>query len=167
MSALIIALCHNYFEFAEKLISHNVDKNNIIHALHASFRFANQREIVSFLLSQGANVNSVDSNGMTVLMNAVKYATPDGITDLIQAGADVHAEGPDGTTAMSVALNMFEKFARRYRIETHYIEIMRCLVEAGADAKTTSENGSTTALGAAWRANREDLAQFFIDHGAY
>jgi len=167
VSALTIAICNNYFDFAEKLISHSIDKSTINHALHVAFRFLNQREIVSFLISKGAEVNHVDNNGMTVLMNAVKYAPLEVVDDLIQSGANVHSVGPDDVTAMSVALNMFDKYMRIYnRVGMCFLEIMRILVEAGADVQSESMYRTCNAIKAAITAKREDLVQFFVDHGA-
>jgi len=62
--------------------------------LHLSV-FLKQKEITEYLINSGANINSTDANGNTVISTAVmRYREQDGffIELLINRGADVHLE---------------------------------------------------------------------------
>ena len=60
--------------------------------------------VVQLLLDKGAKVNAGDKSGWTPLMSAARFGTAETMGLLINAGADVNAEGKyDGKTVLMVA----------------------------------------------------------------
>ncbi len=55
------------------------------------------------LLKSDANVNDKDNNGMTALMFAAAWGTPEIVDILIKAGANVNAQDNDDWTAFDHA----------------------------------------------------------------
>mmetsp|Transcript_4122 Transcript_4122/g.4534 ORF Transcript_4122/g.4534 Transcript_4122/m.4534 type:complete len:134 (-) Transcript_4122:53-454(-) len=62
-----------------------------------------QVEIVKYLISKGANVNSKDKFGITPLLAATYEGHFEVVKYLVSVGADLKAKGPDGTTAKEAA----------------------------------------------------------------
>lgn len=61
-------------------------------------------EIARILLDKGAVVNAKSAKGVTPLMVAAAHDNPPLIGVLVQAGADMKAEAPDGETALEIAM---------------------------------------------------------------
>ena len=77
--------------------------------------------IILFLLRNGADVNTKDNDGQTVLMLAVQRSTSSGVEVLLQHGADVNAQNSEGKGALIFALNHCD------------IRIIELLLQNGAD----------------------------------
>ena len=65
--------------------------------------------VVTYLLSEGANVNASSPNGTTALMMAVREGKAGTATLLIARGADVNVRNQNGATALAWALRGNEK----------------------------------------------------------
>ena len=84
--------------------------------LHLSV-FLKQKEISEFLINSGADINSTDANGKTILSTAVTwYREQDGffIELLINRGADVHLENNYGVSAISLARSVSNYDVAKY-----------------------------------------------------
>ena len=95
-------------------------------------------ECVRALIQAGADVNSVDNNGLSPLMNAV-LAHGDNVecvNALVQAGADVNTRDVNGSTPLM--------FAAR---NGHY-KCVNTLIEAGADVNQINNDGRTALMSA-------------------
>lgn len=58
---------------------------------------------VNKLLAAGANMNDIDSNGITALMNAAEYGYPEVMQALLDAGADESQKDRNGLTVLDKA----------------------------------------------------------------
>jgi len=90
---------------------------------------------VKNLLEKGADVNAEDSEGVTVLMNAVFGRQIEIIEFLIERGADIHAKSSKGecTTLMCASYE-------------GYKEIVELLIENGADVDAKEGYGRTALM---------------------
>lgn len=66
-------------------------------------KYNNDKDILAAFLDAGADVNTLDSEGRSLLIRAVYYANTDIISLLIDAGINVNVVDKDGQTALSVA----------------------------------------------------------------
>jgi ankyrin repeat protein len=84
--------------------------------LHMSV-FLAQKEITEYLINSGADINSTDANGNTILSTAVMWDREhDGffIELLINCGADVHLENNYEVSAISLARNIANYDVAKY-----------------------------------------------------
>lgn len=112
------------------------DKRSGTTALEHAVRNAN-REMVQLLLSSGANVNTTNAAGETVLMMLDSDATTDLVWDLLNAGAGVNLKDNTGTTAlMQAALS-------------NNLEALKTLLDAGAEVNARNKQKRTALMLAA------------------
>jgi ankyrin repeat protein len=90
---------------------------------------------------------------MTALMNAVKKNDPALAATLIARGANVDELDPNGDAPLVMAAYL------------GHTEIVRQLLEAGADVTAVDPGMKATALHAAAYAGRTDAARLLIEHG--
>jgi uncharacterized protein len=90
---------------------------------------------------------------MTALMDAVKMNDSVKVKELIQQGVDVNQLDSGGDAPLIIA-----------SYEGH-TEIVRLLLEAGADVRALDPGMKATALHAAAYAGRSDAARLLIEHG--
>ncbi|WP_163308733.1 ankyrin repeat domain-containing protein [Dysgonomonas sp. 521] len=79
--------------------------------------FMKLKDITDYLIGLGADVNSTDANGNTVLFTAVmSYRGDDGyfIEKLIQSGADIHKTNAHGISPVELAESIANYDARKY-----------------------------------------------------
>lgn len=129
-------------------------------------------EIAQYLIEKGADVNSVNSGGMTpisgnrypdiirlLIDNGAEAGnlllgdiplTPDVVRMLITKGADVNAKNDDGITPLHLA---------------DTIDIARLFIENGADINAKDKDGQTPLLYALINED-QDIALFLIENGA-
>jgi hypothetical protein len=88
---------------------------------------------VDELLRAGADPNSANDSGGTVLMTAIAFQHPDVVRRLLKAGARVNVRDDRGMTALMVAA--------KYRSP----EIAQALLEAGADPTVRDDSGQNAA----------------------
>jgi len=126
----------------------------------------NHPEVVALLAKNGADLNAkskvpefpkvkVDAatmvvtalpkGGFTALLLAARQGAPDGVRALAEAGADLNATDPDGTTALNMAI-----------INAHY-EVAALLVEKGASLDVGDAAGMTPLYAAIDMRHQEPL----------
>jgi len=110
--------------------------------------------IVESLIQAGANVNTSDQNGKTLLMLAVLHCDPC-VKPIINAGADVNAQDPSRkwTPLMHSLINGHGTSAPT-------------LVTATADLNLRDKEGETALMHAVGRSNYRDIVKSMIAAGA-
>ena len=100
-----------------------------LHSLAAAAR-PSCCENAEVLIRHGADVNAVDTAGLTVLHHAVRSGHVRLASRLIAAGASVRAVDHDGNTALHFAA------------ANHSSRLIRLLIEAGADVNASNTRGA-------------------------
>src|SRR5215471_15940978 len=103
-------------------------------------------------ISKGADINSRDQYGNTLLMQTAVYATRADLEFLLAHGADVNAANKAGHTALMRAMPNLAK--------------IKLLVEHGANVNAVSSGGSTPLLIAAHIRTAEEVVRYLIQKGA-
>ncbi len=118
--------------------------------------WADQPALVSFLVSRGADAKARLQDGRSGLMLAARIGKVDRLAILIANHAGVNARDQTGATALMVAaLVTWDDGAS---------EMMRLLLDKGADPNVTDLKGRTAADCAA-DAGYLDRAEFLLKHG--
>jgi len=123
--------------------------------------FKDYENVVSILISRGADVNFKGKDGRTPLMWAAGNSL-ETTKILLENGADVKAKGDDGMTAfIQTTFGILSK-----KVST---EVMNLLLENGADVNSAltgkDASGWTSLLFASVNGNK-DLVKYLILHGA-
>lgn len=143
-------------------------------------------EIVKAFLSAGAKINNKDNDGSTPLMEAAEKNHLDIVNILLAAGADPDMENNDGTNALwAASFNGLNEIAevlipitknlnsRHKQSKTTPLtnmaqwgktEIVKLLLEKGADPNAQDEQGWTALLLAA-KENYPDIVKLLLDKG--
>ncbi len=98
--------------------------------------------VVPLLLSMGANINLQNCEGKTALMIAFKKGNYGAVYQLINSGAKLNIKDGGGNTALINCLSKFEVAPRA--------ELIKLLLEKGANRKLKNKNGKT----AVYKANK-------------
>lgn len=109
---------------ASKDVLSNSNKSSAVHWIDEK----NYKEILGLLVTAGANINAVDSNGQTPLHRACDYTRRDKILPLVQMGADVNGLNNYGQRPIDELVDNYS-----YRNED-MPDIIDALLRAGADA---------------------------------
>jgi carboxypeptidase family protein/ankyrin repeat protein len=118
-------------------VSVNVrDKTTDLTALDYAAQNGN-RELLKFLIGEGADVNGVGEKHRTPLMELGTQSLSDMVGDLVTAGAKVHLKDTDGDTALGEAA--------AYNDSAH----VKALLDAGAQVNEQNESGQTALMRAA------------------
>lgn len=98
-----------------------------------ALEFPLSEEMMRWLIEQGIDINYVDQYGYTPLLyHAGRMSSEKQAIALVKLGADITAtQGLDRETVMHVA------------VKTGNLELVKCLIQAGADAEVTSRSGET------------------------
>ena len=92
-----------------------------------------KKETVKLLLDAGADVKAVNMDGVSVMHNAASDTDRAVIRALIAKGAPMNiAKAKDGYTPLMFAVRMRGK-----------LELIRLLVDSGADVRATGKDGAT------------------------
>jgi uncharacterized protein len=75
--------------------------NTPLHAAAANMK--NRQEMISLLLSHGADINEKQSGGWTILHQAAQHNDPEMIAYFVEKGADPYLAKEDGKTALELA----------------------------------------------------------------
>ena len=155
---LHVATIYNNTHMMKKLIdaganinSRNNRKETPLH-IAAGFK---KIETVRLLVSEGANLEAKDKNGVTPLHEAVSMRKGDSIEYLIDSGADVNARTKNGVSILHTSVT--------YR---SYIELVRMLIEAGANVNYGTPNHEVFPLHYAMDALEDKAFDLLIDAGA-
>jgi ankyrin repeat protein len=144
---------------------------------------ADRSEDVRRMLARGVDPNTVDPNGDPVLLVAARAGWEPTVDALLAAGAKVDARNRFGDRALTVAalgghLAIVKKLLARgaaldtpgwtpliYAATNGQIEVMRYLLDAGADINAVAPNG-TTALMMAVRGGHAAAVDLLLSRGA-
>lgn len=98
-----------------------------------ALEFPLSEEMMRWLIEQGIDINYVDQYGYTPLLyHAGRMSSEKQAIALVKLGADITAtQGLDRETVMHVA------------VKTGNLELVKCLIQVGADAEVTSRSGET------------------------
>lgn len=107
------------------------------------------------LISEGANPNAKDSIGGTILMDLCHFPDMPIAGFILRHGATVNEpRSPKGRTALMVACAYWCG-----------VDMVKLLVENGADVNAVSQDG-TTALMLAAQSEKLDVVNYLLEHGA-
>ncbi len=115
--------------------------------------------IVNFLIKNGADVNAVDNDGNTALMLAAKNGN---ITLLLQNKAEAEAEAAVKDKAEAEAAVKDKAEAAVKRVD---VDIVKLLLDKGADAKAVAKDGTTALMLAAEKGSLE-IVESLLDKAA-
>ena len=150
-------------KIAEFLISAGADVSSSFAeypALPRQSRLGNT-DVVTMLLSTGADVNTRDENwmGATALSGAAQFGHIEILRMLMEAGADVNARDNEGRTALMSAS------------ENGHTDIVEMLINEGVDVNACDNKGWTALMVASnpmsiARCGSADLVRMLIEAGA-
>ena len=103
-----------------------------------------------------ADPNSSDSEGFTPLMIACSYGNIRITTLLLQAHANINQQNNDGYTALMAACDS----------ETPQYELVKLMVQSGADLNIKTSQLQRTALMAAAECGHTSIVRYLLDEGA-
>lgn len=131
-SALLTAYYHGKAEIANTLLAHQPDLD-----LYEAATVGDAARIRELVAGDGAGVNAYAGDGFTALGLAAFFKRPEAVRALLEAGADVHlASRPAGFTPLhSAVADDAGTIALR--------DIVRMLLDAGADPNAQSASGGT------------------------
>lgn len=109
-------------------------------------------EIMKYLISQDADIYTIDREGSNLLHNSAANGHLDVVEYLIDHGFDVNAADGNGNTALLFALQSGD------------IELVNYLLEQGAEIFVENVNGSTAMLNGIVSGNIE-IVKLLRDHG--
>lgn len=110
-------------------------------------------ELFNLLINTGIDVNSTDSEGVSVFSNACMYGNREIVKNLIGKGAGIYSKNKYGNTPIYSAIEADNK------------EIVELLIEEGSDVNDYNNAWYTPLMYAASR-NSKNVAQTLIDNGA-
>ena len=133
-----------------KYIKNNTKLNQT--ALQRSICFGH-KEVASFLIERGANVNQRDWFGFSSLDNAISCDRGDIAETLLQNGAEINAADEDGDTALHFA------------IAKKMIKMVNFLIKHGANVNVRNIE-LQTPLHLSAKMGHTEITQILIDNGA-
>ena len=193
VDALICALCAavqgNHLEIAEYLLNNGADYNSVARTCyHSAWIYACQRgspDMVRMLLDRGADPNAVDDKEQSPLKAALSH--PEVLRMLLEHGADPNRRGSNGFTVLlevlqcrkvcMPALTLLLEYGADPNQDPantgytllmlasfgHHINIMRVLLEHGADVTRVNEDGNTV-VDMLWRSPEDDEMRELCTH---
>ena len=165
-SPLAMAADHGLIEVVTELIDLGVNVNKVNDIGNDALKYAAGKgrvECMELLINAGANPASIDDEGFSAIHNAVDNQQYDAVVKLLDAGVDVDLRikppTSDETTPLHRACALLD------------LEMVKILVERGADINAVSEDSSTPLSCVYDFGDEEDeddaeLIQYLIDHGA-
>ncbi|MBN2587392.1 MAG: ankyrin repeat domain-containing protein [Candidatus Fermentibacteraceae bacterium] len=133
-------------------ITDNVDRANNEFLVHSE---EGSHQLVKILLKQGVDINACNSNGATALILSAFNGHSQISNLLIDNGIDIHKKDNGGFNSLMVACEC----------ATADIELVKRLIDSGADVNATSGRKST-ALMAAAKTGHPDIVELLVSEGA-
>ena len=121
--------------------------------LHFCTQSLNSSQIISFLISKGADVNAVDNKGQTPLIFSTIIGCNQGIPELLERGADVFIKDVDGNNAMQHAI-----MHKRKKILELFLEL-----PMAGDLTLSVNNKGQSPIHIALTLGFSDLANSIVD----
>jgi len=149
---LVLAVQTGQKDFVELLLARDADVNlvpNILSIVSAEGHV----EIVDILIENQADLTSIDSNGSSDLMLAIRRGFDDIAGSLIKGGVDLNQQDNHGENALMIS------------IQSGNNSTSRMLLESGVDLNSQSHLGET-AMVLALRDGDTNLANALLDLGA-
>ena len=146
--------------------------------LHWAASYEEDLEALRLLIKAGADVNARDDAGCTPLCRAASYnPKSEALTALIKAGADVNCRNSSGETPLMRVLSFdwyeYDPDGEQDKVKDQvrervirYLEAVRLLLEAGADANARSEAGDTPLICAVQENCTPEALVMLIEAGA-
>lgn len=113
---------------------------------------AGNLDIMEYLLSQGADINTLDREGSNLMHNAAANGHYDAVTFLYEKGFDINAVDGNGNTPLLFAVTQDN------------IELIQFLIENGADLQAENTNGTNVLLNSIFSGNL-DIVKLLLDRG--
>ncbi|XP_008301964.1 ankyrin repeat domain-containing protein 61 isoform X1 [Stegastes partitus] len=165
----VMGMCRQAEDCVRLLCEHGVNINAEVEgeshqtALHLSVRYK-ALSAVQILASYGANVNAVDSSGMTPLHMAAGILHKDIVASLIRQGADINmGVQQSGNTPLHLAVIALA--TKSTKTLEDGISCIIELLESGAEPNAVNKAG-TTPLQDACSMGNEELVDLLLRYGA-
>ena len=126
--------------------------------LHIAAKVENSEEIIKLLVEKGINVNILDNDGNTPLLDSVLYCCPKNLKLLIELGGDVELENFENNSPLSTACSEKDNF-----------ECVKLLVKYGAKINTVNPlrlTANTPLKSAIYSAKDLDLVKYLVENNA-
>jgi ankyrin repeat protein len=144
------------------------------------------KELVEYLIREGANIDAPDKEGRTPLLNAIIFKKPELAHMLIERGADVKIKSKEGANAIIYALffgpedlivpilDSGQDVNERYEGGVTLMQgaaafghknALNILLERGADVNVSSDRGETP-LYFGVQQGRTEIVEWLLSHGA-
>jgi len=138
-SVLLLATHHNAINVARVLIDVGANVNAMDNITDSPFLYAGAEgrlEILRMTLAHGADLSSVNRYGGTALIPAAHHGHVETVRELLKTEIDIDHVNNLGWTALLEAIILGDGGPT-------YVEIVRLLIEAGADENISDENNVT------------------------
>jgi ankyrin repeat protein len=122
---------------------------------------AGRLEAVRMLIANGATPTPETASSRTLLMAAAGSGVPGVVQEVLSFNPDVNTRGARGRTALMEAVG--QSYFGTERVEVNRAEVVRLLLERGADPNVQDERGNTALIECAWDG---DAALALVKHGA-
>ncbi len=179
-TALTFSLEFDHKEIARLLLERGANPNACVPGNYSALGSASYKgndKMVRLLLEKGADPNAcIGEYGWTPLMYASKYGNFSIVKQLVEGGADIDAIDSDGRNAVRYAgdkgyqhiVDYLNSKATPDLISAAYhgeTEVVKILIENGADINERNSRGMTALMGAAINGHTESII-YLLENGS-